>query len=232
MNQLKGMLRIVVVFVFTVAAFVRPADAVLSLYLESGGSQVTVTDGGVGDLDSTAGAVTFVGAVGLFTVNASTGLGAPLLEAPQLLDLNSIDRSSGAGTLTIRLGQDNFSGIDQFLVDIGGTVGRGTGNTFSYNLYIYTGAFDATTLAANDPTALGTLICSGGTFLGGSFSDTNSCSWSGGGSPFSLVLEAIITHTGATVSSFDYATVPEPSAMLLLGVGLIGLVVWIRRRKA
>ena len=48
---------------------------------------------------------------------------------------------------------------------------------------------------------------------------------------YRLVLEASATGTSGTVY-FDDAVVPEPSSLLLLGVGLGGLLVFVRRKKA
>jgi hypothetical protein len=53
--------------------------------------------------------------------------------------------------------------------------------------------------------------------------------------PYSITLVATLNHTGAGNSSFnaiarDDAPVPEPSAMFLIGIGMIGVAAWSKRK--
>src|SRR4051812_33039175 len=69
---------------------------------------VTIADNGVGDANPLVGAVTYIGAVGEFGLNVTTGISRPILGGGVLpdMDLNSVEvKFSGtkADTLTIML---------------------------------------------------------------------------------------------------------------------------------
>src|SRR6056297_2344194 len=83
-----------------------PASADVILSLDDGlGNSVVVEDGGANDDSDLDGVVVFNGALGDFIINVSTGISTPVLgsEDQPILDLNSVDVSSGAGSLTIGL---------------------------------------------------------------------------------------------------------------------------------
>jgi hypothetical protein len=83
-----------------------PASAVATISLFDGSTTVSVFDGGPGDLCVAAGCVTFSGSLGVWNINVSTGIS----DSPfPFMDLNSIDRSTGAGTLKILLGDTDFT---------------------------------------------------------------------------------------------------------------------------
>src|SRR5690349_12221218 len=67
----------VLVLGFGVAGMAEEANAALALQLVSGGSTVTVQDGGANDFNSLAGAITFIGTVGTYSLNVSTALSYP-----------------------------------------------------------------------------------------------------------------------------------------------------------
>ena len=85
----------------------EPAAAVATLYLSDGiHAPVTVTDGSGQDLCPVAGCVTAFASIGVWTINVSTGISnSPFPH----IDLNSIDQSTAAGTLTIRFGDTDFT---------------------------------------------------------------------------------------------------------------------------
>ena len=72
----------------------QPAEAAIQLTLASGGSTVTVDDGGVGDANPAAGVITYIGAVGGWEFNVTTGsiVGSP----NPLIDLNSVNTTLSA----------------------------------------------------------------------------------------------------------------------------------------
>lgn len=193
------------------AAFIMTIDD-----LSTGGVDQTITD------TDNDGFITFNGAVGTFTVNVTTGISVPFVSGPQLLDLNSIDVSGGAGDLEIRLTDTDYTGSPPaFEALFGGTAAPGGDIDFELYYDDANAEFGATSLI---------------------FSDTNNQNaFSGSGStsatvtdPFSLTIVANITHVKGGVSSFDaeIRAVPLPTAVWLFGSGLLGLVVISRRKKA
>ena len=114
-----------------VAAFPSAANATLTLSLSDGINTIVIDDGSGLDKNDATGAVTFIGNIGLWTFNVSTGFSKPnigSLSSAQM-DLNSVDiSSSGAGALTIKLYDNSFnlpagSGVGTML--IGGTQDNG-----------------------------------------------------------------------------------------------------------
>lgn len=191
----------------------------LTLTLNDGSNPpVIVQDGGAGDSNPTPGVVTWIGSLGVWTVNVSTGLGYP--EAGSLswpyLDLNSVNKSTGAGTLEITLIQGGFTSPPPpaFLFQIGGTT---------------QGTVDAWACAAQTITTCNDVHL--GAFSGGAFSGATPLSFTDPGQPYELGIRIQINHAGTGVSSFDaeVSSVPEPGAYAMIGLGLAALGL-LRRR--
>ena len=168
------------------------------------------------DLYAQDGAVTWSGAVGSWIVNVTTGLSKPLV-GPARLDLNSVNVSGGAGTLTIMHTDTDFTYLGGLsaLAAIGGT----TKGSVQYKAF-----FDA----SNKEFGQGSLIASFGmtdyekhnsAFAGeqsGSISLTQ---------PYSLTQVVTIRHSrDIKVSSFNAevgtVTVPEAPSMAVGGLAL------------
>jgi len=202
---------------------VAVADPILRIDdLGTAGIDVTVLDNGVGDANPLVGIIVFNGSVGSWMVNVATGISKPVLGPNPKTDLNSVNVSGGAGTIQVSFSDTGFTwpwDPAQILVDIGGT----TDGSVSY---------EAKADAAN--VAFGGVVGASGTFSGGAFSETTGF-LAPVGQPFSLTSVLTIKHTtGVNVSSADLElqATPEPGSLALMGLALVGGLIWRRRRSA
>ncbi len=196
------------------------------LRLFDGTTMVTIADGGAGDVNSSIGAVTYVGPIGNWTLNVATGLTKPFQGTTlnPYMDLNSINSTNASGgILQIVFSETGFIGnsaVSGFTTDVGGT----TQGNFVLNSY-----YDVSNTIFGTASPLANL----GPFSPVAFSgsETDSAAIAAGDN-YSLTLEAIIFHRGAGTTSFDASLtpVPEPGTMVLLGAGLLGLAVYGKRR--
>jgi hypothetical protein len=173
-----------------------------------------IYDLGAGDLNPETGAITYVGGIGAFTVNVTTGVSKPLI-GPSKLDLNSINVTGNApGTLLVGLSDTDFYSTSQgLLASYGGT----TQGSVSFN-YLYSAtnvAFGGSAFASDTFSATPTQL---------SFS-RDIAATVGMSVPFSLSILAEINHTAASqVTSFDAAItpVPLPATVWLFASALFG----------
>jgi hypothetical protein len=195
------------------------AYAVPTLRLTYGANTVEIADASGSDSNPLAGAVTFIGPLGNFFLNVSTGISKPVLGSATLpsMDLSSVDVSGpSGGTLTILFSDDffgpTFGGVT---ASIGGT----TGGTVLYSTYAD---------ASNVLFGMSTLLTTQGAFTGPAFSGTTFADL--GLPSFSLTQEVVISHGSAGATSFNAELKAAPKAVpdggstaALLGAVLVGL---------
>ena len=198
------------------------ASAALMLSLDdNNGTVVNVNDG------MSPGVVSYSGMVGAnWTINVTTGLGfpAPTFD-PGHVDLNSVNVSLGAGTLTMILtatGQESVDEIIRIANAIGGTINQGGTLTTSVSV------------DGNNIPSLTQIFSGTNAFSGEVKSDE--ITLTNGGMPYTydMALRVDIQHVQGGASSFNNEVqrpVSEAGTLGLFGLGLMGLGMAMRRRK-
>jgi hypothetical protein len=200
------------------------AAALAQLQLSSGAILAICDDQAACDLNPTAGAVTFTGALGAFTVNVTTGLTTPVLPGIEI-DLNSVNVlvEGGVHDLRIVFHETGFSDASGFVVTLGGVLTAPVGSSITATSW-----FD-------DLISLEAPIATLGPFGPGAFSAT-ATSGLALSAPYNLTQTVDIQMTGPGSVSFDFTTtgservIPEPASAALFAAGALVVGAAVRRR--
>ncbi len=243
--KISGYLLIALVMVLSLAF--SPMAEALQMVIWDGtntGGAVLIEDNGALDSKKTQdGVITYVNQNPLFgfSIVINTGTSKPEIgsSASPKMDLNVT--LNGAGTIEILISETGFgplaSNVSGFLSTVGGTIGS-SNDTVRVSNYFDTlnpPLFSSTPSIPFTATSgkTGTKIANLGPFNSNPFSGTTGYNGIPGHDPFSLTMVAKITQPTSAMTTFNayLKPTPEPGTILLLGLGLLGLGLILRRKS-
>jgi hypothetical protein len=209
-----------------VVGFANWAHATATLSISDGVNPlISFTDNGGGDLNGGVGQMFVVTNVGVWNLTITSAITKPALGSPTnpLMDITIQAISTASGTLTYKFSDNGFGPATGTLnATVSGHVISGAAATVGYSVYgdpaNVVGA-ETVFLASTGTSPLPVVASSSGPLALPT--------------PFSLTQDVALNASGASDISVDasFTVVPEPSAIGLVVVGLLG-VLGIRHRKA
>ena len=215
------MKKVVVLAVLVAAMAVPSAFATAELTLTSGTSTVDVLDGSALDSNSTTGAVTYIGSVGSWTLNITSGIEG----TTPFFDLVSFDTTAGQVDPIYMFFSDNGLTLPPgFDLNVGGTVSSTGTSAPTVVFAAWTGGpakFDQANI-------IGSVL----TFHATPFSGSTSGATLAGESSVTIGAYIDLGEGSSGSASFDAAldSVPEPASVSMLGGVLLILGGALRRR--
>jgi hypothetical protein len=185
------------------------------------------------------GTFTFVGTIGTFSFNETTGRGQNAVTLPTLMNVSSIDATStvGGGTLSTTFTDADYTGLRPALnLSASNTFTAGTANGSTADF----SAFGDSASAVPGGTLIGDLA----TFTQASnpngqsdSANNNFANTIGVSGSLSEVVTLHFTGAGEIDSGFTIANgllgkVPEPTSVIFLGTMVVGLAGLIRKKQA
>lgn len=212
---------VIATFVLMLCASPAYAGPTAALRIIVGPTTIEVADQGVGDFySSVVGVVTALGAVNGWTYYTEVGLTKPVLgsSAQPELDLlyNGQHIAAGYNQMTILFSDTDFGPLPEFfswIISFGGT----NNNGLMTEINVYADAANKLFGKSDKIMGSGILTASAYDF------EFSAVDIDGYGDPFSITLEAVFTDyapPGSGGGDLQVVAVPEPSVLLLLGIGL------------
>jgi len=226
---MRGIARIIILLgaVFAVIFSSQSAQATATLSLFDGTHSKLIADQDAYDLNSNPGVVTYIGALGCFDINITTGTTYPDIGSLSYPMLNLKDVSiegTDSGTLTIKFSEIGFgpTGSADFITQAWG----GTTESVTFNSYFDSG---------NNLFGQGTLVGTLGTYSNTLFNGTTTSSGNPS-NPYSLTNVATITYNAPSATAFNMnlSVVPEPvsSTLFIIGGAVLGFRSFRKMKKA
>jgi hypothetical protein len=245
---MRGKYQVVLLALFAMSLLIVPtaarAGTNLGMQLSSGSTTDTLCDNNVNfsgctsntpdGQPGTLGIITFVGPVGGWNLNSTTGLGPPQTTLPLLLEFNntSVSTNNGASPITLMLTLTNLTGPLGNLAVLNNMTGNSTVSGTSVTVQTW--------LSTTNTAFCASSTCSGGsgtlltnkTYTGLNFGSLLSGAGATGSGPYSVTLAITIdSHGLADTTSFDdFLSVPEPATLSVLGAGLLALGTGLRKK--